>query len=111
MTDMQRIQLALTSVDIIESEIDSTSSHIYGGNDFIVVLVAAPHEGNDYKWLLRMSPKVSFDRWANSCAVDEEFESADDLRYYLYDCESDIYAKLFEALSEEYAELRDNAEE
>ena len=43
--------------------------------DTILFLVVEPHNGTNGKWMLRVAALVSFDRWANSTAVEEFFDT------------------------------------
>lgn len=113
--DLKLIQHVLMGFYNIETElvsslINPTNARLFGSSDYIRVLVVAPHEGNDHKWLLRMSPAVSFDRWANSTSVEERFKSSEDLKSYLIVCKYKLYQQLFETLSGEYEELRNEKE-
>lgn len=54
--------------------------------------------------MLRVSTRSAFDRWANSTAIEEFFDSDIKLCNYLYDHQLDIYKDLVEYLSREYDE-------
>ena len=100
MTDIERVQSYLKESLDISTTIMDNGEALHGCNDRIVALVVAPHEGNEYHWVLRLSPIVSFDRWANSMCIEEYLNSPEDIHWYLYECETDIYYKLFDCLSQ-----------
>lgn len=68
----------------------------------MVCTITAPHSGNGNRWMVRIAPAVSFDRWANSCSIEEFFETVDDVVRYLEERELDIYKELLKDLSSEY---------
>ena len=84
--------------------------HIYATDEFINAMVVSPHEGNKYRWLLRVAPMVTFDRWANSTVIEKDFGSVDEVVDYLEKNQLTIYQHLFEALSREVVEEREFAE-
>lgn len=105
-TEMEYIQLRLKNGYGIQSEIIHNDNVLTGCSDNIVVLVCAPHD--EYpSWLLRMSPSATFDRWSNSCCIEQYFSTWRDLYRYLDDSADDIYRQLFECLSDEYKYLED----
>jgi hypothetical protein len=107
MTDLERIQRYLATMLNISTVLDDSGTTLYGNNNLITALVVTPHEGNEQKWVLRLSPLVSFDRWANSMCIEEHFDFAGDIYNYLDQCETDIYVRLFETLSQDFKELQD----
>lgn len=81
----------------------------YDGNleaktNIVRYLVVSPHSGTDNRWMLRVTTMSAFDRWANSTAIEEFFETEIELCLYLYDHQLDIYKNLLEYLSLEYEE-------
>lgn len=70
-------------------------------------LIVEPHDGNRNRWLLRASTISAFDRWANSTAIERSFETEDELCNYLGNCQTYIYKKLLNYLSEEYEDLHE----
>lgn len=88
--------------DYFNVKADIANEHIYAESNTIVCCVSAPHEGTDGKWMIRFSPKVSFDRWANSTAIEELFDTCTDLLEFLHYKQAYIYCKLFERLSADY---------
>ena len=73
--------------------------------DEIHYLIVEPHSGTNNKWMLRVTTKSAFDRWANSTAIEEFFETDIKLYNYLSNHQLDIYKRLLEYLSLEYEEL------
>lgn len=57
--------------------------------------------------MFRASTISAFDRWANSTAVEEFFETDIELCNYLSEHKLDIYMQLIEYLSREYDELEE----
>ena len=69
-------------------------------------LIVSPHSGTNNKWMLRITTISDFDRWANSTAIEEFFDTEIELCNYLYDNQLYIYKSLLEYLSWEYDELK-----
>ncbi len=103
-TEMKYIQLRLKMGYGIQSDIIHDDAVLHGCSDNIVVMVCAPHD-NYPNWLLRMSPAATFDRWSNSCCIEQYFSTWRDLYRYLDDSADDIYRQLFEYMSDEYKYL------
>lgn len=55
--------------------------------------------------MLRVSTRSAFDRWANSTAIEEFFDSDIELCNYLHEHHLDIYKDLVEYLSSEYDDV------
>lgn len=89
---------------IINYEIDEYEGHLEARTDTVIFMVVEPHSGTRNRWLLRVSTRTAFDRWANSTAIEEFFDSDIELCNYLYDHQLDIYKDLVEYLSREYDE-------
>lgn len=81
---------------------------VYAENDMIIALVVAPHSGTKYKWLLRFSTAAAFDRWANSTAIEEFYETEDEVIKYLEDNVMQVYQQLLNYLSNEYDEMKES---
>jgi hypothetical protein len=95
-------------VDKYHLRVDTTSpTHMYGTNQIINLMVVSPHEGTKNRWMLRIAPMATFDRWANSTAIEQFFNSPEDVAFYLYGVRT-VYQKLFESLSREVEEERGN---
>lgn len=105
-TELETIRRVLENSLGIKTYINSLGTHLYNIRGIITTAVIAPHDGTKNKWVLRLSPAVSFDRWANSRYIEKTFESAHDMREYLYARQEIIYAQLFGMLSEDYEEMR-----
>ena len=81
----------------------------YDGNleaktNIVRYLIVSPHSGTNNRWMLRVTTMSAFDRWANSTAIEEFFETEIELCLYLYDNQLDIYKNLLEYLSLDYEE-------
>ena len=85
-------------------EIDEYEGHLEARTDTVIFMVVELHKN---RWMLRVSTKSAFDRWANSTAVEEFFDSDIELCNYLHKHQLDIYKDLVEYLSEEYDDLEE----
>lgn len=88
---------------------------IVGVTGLIMVQIEPPRANCDppdehAKWLLRMAPHRSFDRWSVSAAISERFNGPEEIAAYLSDT-AVVYKALFERLSEDYKELDDRCME
>lgn len=79
-------------------------SPVLSKSDTVLFQVVEPHRETNEKWLLRVAALASFDRWANSTAVEKFFDTETDLCDYLERNQVDIYKAVLENLSEEYEE-------
>ena len=70
--------------------------------DIAIFLIVEPHSGTEDKWLLRIAPISSFDRWANSTIIEEFFISDIELYNYLCNNQLNIYKALLKGLSNDY---------
>ena len=86
-------------------EVDEYEAILQAKTDTILFLVVEPHSGTNGKWMLRVAALVSFDRWANSTAVEEFFDTETGLRNYLENNQLYIYKDVLRSLSEEYEEM------
>ena len=86
-------------------EITEYDGHLEAKTKTVLYLIVEPHSGTDNKWMLRVTTISAFDRWANSRAIEEFFDSEIELCNYLYEHQLDIYKSLLEYLSEEYDEV------
>lgn len=79
--------------------------HLEARTDTALFMIVEPHSGTNNKWMLRVTPISSFDRWANSTAVEEFFDTDIELCNYLHDHQLDIYKNLLRDLSDDYNEI------
>ena len=87
-------------------EVDESEMILQAKTDTILFLVVEePHIGTNGKWMLRAAALASFDRWANSTAVEEFFDTETGLRNYLENNQLYIYKDVLRSLSEEYEEM------
>lgn len=98
-------QIASFLRNLFNLQVEYENNNFYAKNDTIIALVVSPHEGTDNKWMLRMTPRASFDRWANSRQIEEFFDTAERLNQYLAKNRLNIYKTLLTQLSEDYKEL------
>jgi hypothetical protein len=89
-------------------EISEYNGILEAKTKIVVYLVVAPHSGTDNRWMLRVSTLSAFDRWANSTAVEEFFETDIEVCNYLDEHQLDIYKTLLAYLSKEYDEFDEN---
>lgn len=73
----------------------------------IICLVAAPHKGNDFKYMVRFAPRAGFDRWANSVVIEEFFDTPEDVVTCLTTNTAEIYKRLLDDLTEQYNCLKE----
>jgi len=83
-------------------EICELNGKLQAQTDTVIYLIVEPHSGTRNKWLLRVSTRSAFNRWADSAAIEMFFETDIELCNYLYDHQLDIYERLLEYLSSEY---------
>lgn len=86
-------------------EVDESEMILQAKTDTILFLVTEPHSGTNGKWMLRVAALASFDRWANSTAVEEFFDTEIGLRNYLENNQLYIYKDVLRSLSDEYEEM------
>lgn len=86
-------------------EITKYDGHLEARTKSVLYLIVEPHSGTEGRWMLRVTTMSAFDRWANSTAIQEFFDSEIELCNYLYEHQLDIYKNLLEYLSEEYDEI------
>ena len=86
-------------------EVDEYETTLQAKTDTILFLIVKPHNGTNGKWMLRVAAMMSFDRWANSTAVEEFFDTEIGLRNYLENNQLCIYKDVLRNLSEEYEEM------
>lgn len=86
-------------------EVDEYETTLQAKTDTILFLVVKPHSGTNGKWILRVAALASFDRWANSTAVEKFFDTELELRNYLENNQLYIFKDLLRSLSEEYEEM------
>lgn len=85
---------------------DMNKGMICAKNDMIIVLIVAPHSDTEYRWMLRISTTAAFDRWANSAAIEEFYETGDEIAQYLENNVVEIYGQLLTYLTGEYYEMK-----
>lgn len=100
---MNKIESMLRHVGMKNIEI--TQYHISGNDNIIKYFITSPHEGNHFKWVLRISTCAAFDRWANSIPIEEFFNTEENLVDYICNNQLKIYKELLCYLSEEYWDL------
>ena len=84
--------------------------HLEAVTDIAHFMIVSPHSGTENRWMLRVSTVSAFDRWANSTAIEEFFDSSIELCLYLYDHQLEIYKDLLGYISREYDELKEEFE-
>jgi hypothetical protein len=79
-------------------------------NASMIFLVMPPHD-NMKKWLLRIAPRCTFDRWANSTVIEQEFDNVDCIVGFLQNAKMLIFNKILNSLSNEVVEMKREMEE
>lgn len=79
--------------------------HLEVRTETALFMIVEPHNGTNNRWMLRVAAISSFDRWANSTAVEEFFNTDIELCNYLYEHQLNIYKDLLRRLSEDYDEI------
>ena len=92
--EMIKMQLQLRDFEIkdIIKDDNNILSHIYAKKGCMYYCVVAPHEGNDFTYMLRRNPIITFDRWSIA-DLEDFYNSAEDLLEeldYIKDLESII---------------------
>lgn len=76
----------------------------------IIFLVVPPHD-NMKKWLLRIAPRCTFDRWANSTVIERELDNVESVVNWLRNEKMFVFAKILNSLSKEVVEMKQEMEE
>ena len=77
-------------------------THIYMEDELLYYCIVAPHGGNGYKYMLRVNPKKTFDRWINA-DIEEFYDLIEALNYDLRNNKW-IYRTLLEIYIDKYME-------
>lgn len=95
-------------------ENDNEAYEISEGNGFLDArtdiahyLIVEPHSGTNNRWMLRITTRAAFDRWANSTGIEKFFTTETELCEFLQAAQLDIYKELLRYLSKEYEELEE----
>ena len=88
----------------------SKESYLYAADDMINLMVVSPHEGTHNKWMLRIGPMATFDRWSNSTSIERFFDYPEHVAVYLEEHADYVYKKVLENLSREIKEERECVE-
>lgn len=83
-------------------EITEYDINLEAKTDTALFMIVEPHSGTNNKWMLRVAPISSFDRWANSTAVEAFFDTDIEMCNYLHEHQLDIYKDLLKCLSDDY---------
>lgn len=110
---MKKIQNVLKELYNLESVIKH--DEIIGENGIIKMQIQPPRANctqtdEHSRWLLRMAPSKSFDRWSVSTAVLERFDNPEQIVKFLSNT-SNVYKQLLHSLSNDYKELHERLEE
>lgn len=81
-------------------------------NDTLHCQIVSPHSGTGNRWLVRIAPSASFDRWANSTAFQGYFDTFELMKNYLTSsaCVAHILSDVLESLSADFKELNEYSE-
>lgn len=86
-------------------EIYEYKGHLEARTGTVFFMVVEPHSGTKNRWMLRVTTESAFDRWANSTAVEEFFNTDIELCNYLHEHQLDIYKDLVRYLSRKYNDI------
>lgn len=92
-----------------EMKVNITKYNLNAKDDSIIFLVVPPHDDMK-KWLLRIAPRSTFDRWANSVVVEREFDTSEQVNAFLLNNKEYIYLKMLNSLSKEVSGILDELE-
>lgn len=116
MTDIRK--MLKTEYNLVFGTGECEKDRVCGMNKTMLILVVDGAYRNDGKWLVRISTLAGFDRWANSCAIEETFKSKEEVIQYFKEHKLEIYEELLSYLANEYDEVhyeafenRDNSNE
>lgn len=78
--EMIKIQLQIRGFKIKDTikDMDGYPSHIYAEKGCMYYCIVAPHEGNNFSYILRRNPIITFDRWSIT-DLEDFYDSAEDL--------------------------------
>jgi hypothetical protein len=85
--------------------IDEYDGHLEAITNIAHYLIVEPQNGTNNKWMMRVTTRSAFDRWANSTAIEMFFDTSIELCNYLYAHQLDIYKNLLKYLSSEYDDV------
>lgn len=88
-------------------EISEGNGFLEARTDIVHYLIVEPHSGTNYQWMLRVTTRAAFDRWANSMGFEEFFTTETELSNFLQTEQLHIYKELLRYLSKEYKELEE----
>ena len=88
-----------------DCDFEEYDNHLEVRTNTILFLIVDRDEDTYDRWMLRITTRSAFDRWANSTPIEMFFKNEVELCYYLQERQLDIYKTLLEYLSEEYDEL------
>jgi hypothetical protein len=89
----------------------SSESHLYATNDIINLMIVSPHKGTNNKWMLRVGAMPTFDRWANSTALERFFDCPEHVAVYLEEHADYIYKKALESLALDVQDMKKTIDE
>ena len=83
---------------------------LHAESDSMVFLVVAPHDEMK-KWLLRIAPRSTFDRWANSVVIERQFDNVASIANWLKMEKMFVFMKVLNSLSNEVVDMKREMEE
>lgn len=88
-------------------EISEGNGFLDTRTDIVHYLIVEPHSGTNNRWMLRITTRAAFDRWANSTGFEKYFTTETELCKFLQTEQLNIYKELLRYLSKEYEELEE----
>ena len=70
----------IQSNGVIKDDETNEITHIYMKDNILYYSIVAPHSGNDFKYMLRVNPIKTFDRWSVA-DIEEFYDTIDELNY------------------------------
>ena len=105
-TSILRKKYGMTTINV--HEYNGKVENIHAANKTMVMLIVTPHDQMK-KWLVRVAPCCTFDRWANSTVIEKEMDNQESVVTWLALSKEQILEKLFESLSREVSEMEEYA--
>lgn len=100
-TRLLKKHYGMTTINV--HEYNGKVENIHAANNTMLMLIVPPHD-NMKKWLVRVAPRCTFDRWSNSTVVEKELDTQRCVVDWLQMNKTYVIERLFESLSREVEE-------
>jgi hypothetical protein len=91
----------LVKSSTIVKDIDGCITHIYATKKDLSFCIIAPHECDEYEYVLRVNPIITFDRWS-TCDFEKSFATDKRFIAFLSEHMIDIYSAILSVYIESY---------